>query len=70
MIDTSKVLVYNNEFGTVTVVHPAPKHEGAQCPGTSFEEKVGRLPVEDESDMRTPKNHRFDIFRTPKKLQS
>ena len=28
MIDTSKVLVYNNEFGTVTVVHPAPKYEG------------------------------------------
>ena len=32
MIDTSKVLVYNNEFGTVTVVHPAPKYDRSDVP--------------------------------------
>ena len=25
MADTSKVLIYNNEFGTISVVHPSAK---------------------------------------------
>ena len=27
MADTSKVLIYNNEFGTITIVHPSAKTE-------------------------------------------
>ena len=25
MADTTKVLIYNNEFGTISVVHPSPR---------------------------------------------
>ncbi len=37
--------------------------------GTVFEEEGGRLPVEEESDMWTPKNSDFDTLKAPKKHQ-
>ena len=36
--------------------------------GTIFESKVGRLPVEDESDMWTPNSSHFETLGAPKKV--
>ena len=69
MIDTSKVLVYNNEFGTVTVVHPAPKYEGTFediKAGIGTDRAIdGVIHIIDRSDVPTDRSFRNAWTYTP-----
>lgn len=69
MIDTSKVLIYNNEFGTVTVVHPAPKYEGTIediKAGIGTDRAIdGVIHIIDRSDVPTDRSFRNAWTYTP-----